>query len=415
MTDHLSIGVLTATVPRFLVDEVISECNRREKRSRLLPAHVVVYFVMALALFADGYEEVIRALVNGLRYARTWSSGWVVPTSSALAQARARLGEEVMAELFWRVAVPVAKAGTPGAWCERWRVMAIDGVMLDLPDCEANLAEYPKQGGASPTPYPQARVVALSEVGTHAIIDARIGSMATGERELATTVARSLETDMLLTADRGFYSFELWRTCAATGAALLWRLPKTMILPVLAVLPDGSYLSQVHAPGTKPATPRPVDVSQEEDPATAKHLWVRVIDYHVGTDGHDGDGPGQGETYRLITTILRHEDAEAQVLAGAYAQRWEIESALREIQCELRTPGATLRSKTPPMVRQEIWGLLLTHYAIRAFMTDAVDTDEIDPDRLRTRRALNIIRRTVTDAAAFSPRSPEQAPRPRRR
>jgi hypothetical protein len=402
LTDHLSIGVLTATVPRFLVDEVISECNRREKRSRLLPAHVVVYFVMALALFADGYEEVIRALVNGLRYARTWSTGWAVPTSSALAQARVRLGEEVMAELFWRVAVPVAKAGTPGAWCERWRVMAIDGVMLDLPDTPANLAEYPKQGGTNPTPYPQARVVALAECGTHAILDATIGSMATGERELAAPLTRSVEASDLVTADRGFYSFDAWRTWAASGAQLAWRVSKTTALPVVQVLPDGSYLSQIHARGTKPATGLPVH-DAEDDPATATHLWVRVIEYHVGTDGHDADGAGQGETYRLITTILRHEDAEAQVLAAVYAQRWEIESALREIQCQLRTPGTTLRSKTPAMVRQEIWGLLLTHYAIRAFMTDAVDTLEIDPDRLSTIRAINIIRRTVTDAAAFPP------------
>jgi len=253
LTDHLSIGVLTATVPRFLVDEVLIELNRREKRSRLLPAHVVVYFVMALALFADGYEEVIRALVNGLRYARTWSSAWTVPTSSALAQARARLGEEVMAELFWRVAVPVAKAATPGAWCERWRVMAIDGVMLDLPDTEANLAEYPKQGGTSPTPYPQARVVALAECGTHAILDATIGSMAQGERELAAPLTRSVDTSHLVTADRGFYSFDAWRTWAATGAQLVWRVSKTTTLPVVQVLPDGSYLSR--ASGTSTAAP----------------------------------------------------------------------------------------------------------------------------------------------------------------
>lgn len=412
MTDHLSIGVLSATVPRFLVDEVLSELNRREKRSRLLPAHVVVYFVMALALFADGYEEVIRALVNGLRYARTWSTAWAVPTSSALAQARVRLGEEVMAELFWRVAVPVAKAGTPGAWCARWRVMAIDGVMLDLPESEANLAAYPKQGGPSPTPYPQARVVALAECGTHAILDATIGSMATGERELAAPLTRSVDTSHLVTADRGFYSFDAWRTWAATGAQLLWRVSKTTTLPVVQVLPDGSYLSQVHARGTRAATPRPVDVADEEDPATAEHLWVRVIEYRIDGAGPDAEATG---TYRLITTILRHEDAEAQVLAATYAQRWEIESALREVQCQLRTPGTTLRSKTPQMVRQEIWGLLLTHYAIRAFMTDAVDTLEIDPDRLSTIRAINIIRRTVTDAAAFPPRSPQTPTRPRRR
>lgn len=128
LTDHLSIGVLTKTVPRYIVDDVLSETARKEKRSRLLPAHVVVYFVMALALFRDGYDEVMRHLVHGLRFARTWSQQWKVPTTGAMAQAGTRLGEAPMAELFARIAQPLASPGTPGAWLGRWRVMAIDGV-----------------------------------------------------------------------------------------------------------------------------------------------------------------------------------------------------------------------------------------------------------------------------------------------
>lgn len=144
LPDRLSIGVLTKTVPRFIVDEVLAETGRKEKRSRLLPAHVVIYFVMALALFQDGYDEVMRHLVHGLRFSRTWSRDWKVPTTGAMSQARARLGEAPMAELFARIAQPMASPGTPGAWLGRWRLMAIDGVMLDIPDTPANLAEYEK-------------------------------------------------------------------------------------------------------------------------------------------------------------------------------------------------------------------------------------------------------------------------------
>src|SRR4051794_39524236 len=170
LTDHLSIGVLTATVPRFIVDEVIAAGERKEKRSRLLPAHVVVYFVMALALFRDGYDEVIRALVHGLRFARTWSTTWQVPTTGAISQARVRLGESVMRELFVRVAQPLAGAGTPVAWLGPWQLMAIDGVMLDTPETDANLAVYEKAVGGTRRPYPQVKIVGLAECGTHALI-----------------------------------------------------------------------------------------------------------------------------------------------------------------------------------------------------------------------------------------------------
>lgn len=406
LTDHLSIGVLTCTVPRFIIDEVLVQTGRKEKRSRLLPAHVVMYFVMALALFRDGYDEVIRHLVHGLRFARTWSRNWTVPTTGAMSQARVRLGEAPLRELFARVAVPLASEGTPGAWLGRWRLMAIDGVMLDIPDTEANLVDYDKVVGGTRRPYPQLKIVGLGECGTHALLDARIGSIRQGERELAGPLAANLETNMLALADRGFFSYDLWRTYLLTGAELLWRLTKTTHLPVLTALPDGSYLSEIKSFRGAGKTRIPID--RVEDPYLATHIPVRVIEYQIDT----GDGTTHPEVFRLITTILDPDQADAHQLATTYAQRWEFESSLREIECQLLEPGSTLRSKTPEMVRQEIWGLLLTHYAIRSFMKEAADTTDIDPNRLSTIRAINIVRRSVTDPAGFSPHRTQTATHP---
>jgi len=407
LTDHLSIGVLTATVPRFIVDEVIAAGERKEKQSRLLPAHVVVYFVMALALFRDGYDEVIRSLVHGLQFARTWWKAWQVPTTGALSQARVRLGEQVMRDLFTRVAQPLATPATPGGWLGPWRLMAIDGVMLDIPDTAANLAVYEKAVAGTRRPHPQVKVVGLGECGTHAILDAALGSIRNGERELAAPLTRSLEPNMLVTADRGFFSYELWRAYLLTGAQLLWRLTKTTHLPVLQVLPDGSYLSEIKSFRGPGRTRIPWD--KVADPMLATHIPVRVIEYQIDA----GDALTHLEQFRLITTILDPADADARELAACYAQRWEFESSLREIECQLLEPGSTLRSRTPEMVRQEIWGLLLTHYAVRAFMAKAADTIDIDPDPLSTIRAINIIRRSVTDPAEFSPRSTRESTHPR--
>jgi hypothetical protein len=400
LTDHVSLGVLTRVIPRFVVDEVLTETGGRETRSRLLPAHVVVYFVVALSLFTDGYEEVLRKLVNGLRFARTWSSKWSVPSTAALSKARLRLGEKPMRELFNRVAVPVAKPGTPGAWLRSWRLMAIDGVMIDIPDTPENLAEYRKAEGGTRRPFPQTRTVTLTECGTHAIIGATIGSILQGERELAGPLTSKITPDMLIIADRGFFSFQLWVDYLGTGCDLLFRMWKTMILDPVTVLPDGSYLAEIarqHArAGKTHITP---DQAVGGQLRLATHIPVRVIEYQV--HGHTDDD-GNTETFRIITTILNPDHASATELAQTYHQRWETETAYREVETYLRN-GNGIRSKKPETVRQEIWGLFLAHYAVRAFMTEAADTVEMDPDRISFTRTLNILRRQITDPAAFSP------------
>ncbi|HZM67047.1 MAG TPA: IS4 family transposase [Nakamurella sp.] len=407
LTDHVSLGTLTRIIPRYIVDDVLVETNSREQRSRTLPAHVVVYFVVALSLFTDGYEEVIRKLVNGLRFARVWSRDWAVPTTAALSQARTRLGEAPLKALYQAVAVPLATPTTPGAWLRDWRVMAIDGVMIDMPDTEANRAAYGNtDADRTVRPFPQIRAVGLDEVGTHAVVAVALGSIYQGERELTKTLAHHLGPDMLLTADRGFYSFALYRDLTATGCQLLWRVSSTVILPVLKVLPDGSYLSEIAAPGVRGTKKTRIDAATVDDIALATHITVRVIEYQV-RDHTDTHAPSQ--TFRLITTILDPELASAVELAEAYHQRWEEESAFREIETYLRA-GKGLRSKKPELVRQEIYGLFLAHYAIRAFMLEAADTVDIDPDRISFTRTLNIARRRITDPAAFSPLPTQDTP-----
>ncbi|MCE7001989.1 transposase domain-containing protein [Kibdelosporangium philippinense] len=204
-TDGISIGVLTRLLDRDLVDEVLADTGRREKRTRLLPARVVVYWVLALCLFfEDSYEEVMRKLVNGLRFLGTWRDDWHVPTTSALSQARQRLGAEPLQVLFERVAVPMARPGTKGAWFHGWRVMAVDGLVLDVPDTDDNVAVFGKKShGGGESPFPQVRVVGLGECGTHAIVAAAIDSWRVYERELLTRILDDLEPGMLALSIHG--------------------------------------------------------------------------------------------------------------------------------------------------------------------------------------------------------------------
>lgn len=285
--------------------------------------------------------------------------------------------------------------------------MAIDSVMLDIPDTPANLAHYDKPEGGTRRPFPQLRAVGLCEVGTHALLAGELGTIHDGERALAQALTGRIQADMLVTADRGFYSFDLWRDYLATGAALLWRLTSTMTLEPIDTLPDGSYLAEIVSKRVRGGTSR-ITQDTVDDLSLVTHLPVRVIEYRV--TGH-AEEPATSETFRLITTILDPTHASAEELAATYHQRWELEGAFKEIEIYLRA-GRGIRSKTPELVRQEVWGLFLTHYAIRAFMAEAADTVDMDPDRLSFTRTLNIVRRRITDPAAISPQQQKDTPPP---
>ncbi|MFJ2780704.1 IS4 family transposase, partial [Kitasatospora sp. NPDC087315] len=293
ISDRIAIGVLTQAFPPGLVDEVIAETGRVEKRSRLLPARVVVYFVLAMCLFfGQGYEEVARLLGEGLGDGRR---SWRVPTTAAIGRARRRLGVEPLKALFARVCHPVAVPETAGAWYRRWHLVAVDGTTLDLADTEANDAHFGRPGtGRGIGAFPQARVVGLAECGTHAVFGAVVGPLSAGEQVLSRRLFTHLREGMLLLADRGFYGFELWQAARASGADLLWRVRSNAALPVMRVLEDGSYLSTVHAEPDRRSRRNPVT--------------VRVVEYTLARTGDQ-------VVYRLVTTILDPEQAPAHELA----------------------------------------------------------------------------------------------------
>jgi len=396
LTDRISVGVLTRVVPRDLVEEVVAYAGRKEKRSRLLPAHVVVYYVLALGLFfGEAYEEVMHRLVGGLQFLKNWEKAWKVPTTSAISQARARLGAAPLEELFHRVAVPLARPGTRGGWFRSWRVMAIDGVVLDVPDTPENNAEFAHStGGKGESAFPTVRVVGLAECGTHAIVSAALGTWTTNEQTLVPDLLPDLEPDMLVLADRGFYSYKLFHAITGTGAAVVFRATAKLVLPVLEVYPDGSYRSVILDSATSSAVRKRAKKAGEgaHDVLIAAGTPCRVIEYMIPNRGDDN------ETFCLITSILDWEDAPSYELAALYHERWEFELTLDEIEIHQLGHGRVLRSKSPEMVRQEIWGILLTHYAIRHLMHDAADTADIDPDRLSFMRSLRLIRRHIGQA-----------------
>lgn len=378
--------------------------GRREKRSRLLPSHVVVYYVLALALFfGESYEEVMRRLVGGLQFLHNWSGSWNVPTSSAISQARARLGDEPLEELFHRVAVPMARPGTRGAWFRSWRIMAIDGVILDVPDTPENNEVFDhSSGGKGGSAFPVVRVVGLGECGTHAIVAATLGSWSTSEHRLAPQLLPAFAGDMLVLADRGFYSYRLWTEALKTGAALVFRVGSQLVLPVLESFPDGSYRSVLldpkrQSPIRKLARRRSEGQHGDLSVLESSGVACRVVEYNI--ENRDG----VNEIVRIITSILDPDDAPSYELAALYHERWEFELSLREIEIHQMGHGRVLRSKSPTMIRQEIWGILLAHYAIRHLMYEAADTADIDPDRLSFIRSLRLIRRQTTDQAGFSP------------
>ncbi|GAA1501934.1 IS4 family transposase [Kitasatospora kazusensis] len=392
LSDRIAIGVLTQAFPRSLVDEVIAECGRVERRSRLLPARVVVYFVLAMCLFfGQGYEEVARLLGEGLGDGRR---PWRVPTTAAIGRARRRLGPEPLKVLFARVCRPVAVRGTAGAWYRRWQLVAMDGTTLDLADTADNDEFFGRPGsGRGVGAFPQARLVALAECGTHTVFGAALGPLSVSEQTLSRQLFAHLRAGMLLLADRGFYGFELWQQARAGGADLLWRVKKNAALPVVRVLDDGSYLSEVHA---------------EQDRRTRRHpVTVRVIEYTLASTGDT-------MLYRLVTTLLDPTQAPAGELAALYTQRWEIETTLDEIKTHQRGPRLVLRSKYPWGVEQEVYGLLLVHHAIRQLMHQAALHEGIDPDRLSFTRSLRVVRRQVPAQAGLSPRHtrPRTDPRP---
>jgi hypothetical protein len=426
--DQVSLGVLVNAVPRDLVDDAVAVCGVREKRSDgKLPAHVITYLTLALCLFPDDdYEEVATKVTGSLDRWNCWNAAWSVPTASAITQARKRLGRAVFPELFERCCGPVA--GEPGvtarvlalgtargSFMRRWRLLAIDGFDVDVPDTDTNAAEFGYAGsGDNRSAFPKVRVVALAECGTHAFVAAEVGAYRVGEKTLAQRLYPRLRADELLTADRGFYSWSAWDAASATGAALLWRAPTQLALPVIRVLDDGTYLTALITPSIRGqrrerllAAARAgvdlTDINAVPEAFNDRGLPVihlaRVIEYDVP----DRVGGGTGEVIVLLSTITDPDQARADELAAAYHQRWEEETANDQLKTHLRGPGRVLRSRLPDLVHQEIWAYLITHHAISALTARASAAADLDPDRISFAKALRMIRRTATGTADIPP------------
>lgn len=391
LEDRISVGLLARAFPRATVEAVIESAGARERRVRMLPAWLVVYYVLALALFMDmGGGRVMRKLAGTLAWAARGVTV-VVPSEEALSRARARLGPVPLRLLFEAVAGPLATAGTPGGFWRGRRVLSVDGTTLDVQDTPANWARFGGPGTASESGqalaggFPKMRVVALAECGTRALIAARLGSYATSEKALTIELLPLLGQGMLVLADRNFPGHDLWGRAAATGADLLWRVGSSFPLPVQTVLADGTYLSELAVPKDKRRT-------------GAEPITVRVVEYHLLDDRGNPT-----ETFVLITTLLDPASAPAAELAELYHDRWQIENAFGSLKSGLKGDGVVLRSKAPDGAEQELWALLCAYHAIRELMCAAAELAEHDPLRLSFVAALDAVRGPVGDPAAFPP------------
>jgi len=386
ITDHISLGVVAKTFPVATVKSILEATGRSSRRQRELPAHVVVYYVIALALYMHvSYREVLRCLLEGIQWLLNPAARIKVTGKSGISQARTRLGVEPVKQLHDQIVCPIATEATKGAWYQGWRVVSLDGSTLDVADEDANDAAFGRpvaQRGKSA--FPQIRFVSLVENGTHVLFGTQMAGYGTSEMALAKGVIPWLGQGMLCLADRYFFSFELWRQARGTGAELLWRIRKNLRLPCEQRLADGSYLSRIYP-------------SQQDRQRNRNGVVVRVIDYQL--EGVAGAEP----MYRLVTTILDPDKAPALDLAALYHERWEIETALDELKTHLRGARIVLRSKRPDLVCQEFYGLMMAHFAIRGLMHEAALKADEDPDRLSFVHAVRVIRRKIPSFNAIPP------------
>jgi hypothetical protein len=385
VTDHVSLGVIARSLPIGEVRQVLAETGKASERERDLPAQVMVYYAIALALYMTASSrEVLRCLLEGLRW--LWGAEAVrVAGRSGISQARTRLGEAPLRQLHERVVRPIATLATKGAWCRAWRLVSLDGSCLDVADTDENRIAFGRpEASRGESAFPQVRFVALVENGTHVLFGARLGGFADGETTLAHEALPALGPGMLCLADRQFFGHALWQEAAATGADLLWRVKRNLRLPREAVLADGSFLTTVYP-------------SQKDRRHRTGGVRVRVVECRL-------EGVADAEPlYRLVTTILDPAEASAAELAALYHERWEIESALAELKTHLRGVRVVLRSKTPELVRQEFWGLLLAHFAVRGLMHEAALRADEDPDQLSFLHAVRVVRRKLPLFAAVPP------------
>ena len=390
ITDYISLGVISKSFPVQTVETVLARTGKTSQRQRDLPAHVVVYYVIALALYMQSsYREVLRCLLEGVQWLSNPTAPLRVVGKSGISKARTRLGWEAIRDLHDELVQPIATRSTRGAWYRAWRLVSLDGSCLDVADEQVNDKAFGRPGsGRGDSAFPQIRFVSLVENGTHVLFASQMDGYHTSEITLAKKVLPRLKRGMLCLADRGFFGFELWQQAQSTGADLLWRMKKNMRMDCDQRLADGSYLRSVYP-------------SERDWRHKTNGVAVRVIDYRL--EGIEDAEP----IYRLVTTILDPKKAPAAELAALYHERWEVETAFDELKTHLRGARMVLRSKTPDLVRQEFYGLLMAHFAIRGLMHEAALKADEDPDRISYVHAVRVIRRKLAVYPAISPSEEE--------
>ena len=393
ITDYISLGVVTKFFPAGRVQEILKKTGRASIRERDLPAQVMIYYVIAMALYMhSSYREVLRCVLEGIQWLAEPSSKIRVTGSSGISQARTRLGWEPLQQLHDEVVQPIAVKSTKGAWYERWRLVSLDGSTLDVADENENAEAFGRPGsGRGESAYPQIRFVSLAEIGTHVLFGTQMAGCSTSEIALSKAVLSNLKKGMLCLADRNFFGFQMWKQAADTGADLLWRVKMNALLPCEKRLSDGSYLCRIYASAG--------DKRKKRD-----GVVVRVIEYQL--EGVQNSEP----IYRLVTTILNDDHAPAEQLAALYHERWEIETVFDELKTHLRGARIILRSKTPDLVRQEFYGLMMAHFAVRGLMHEAALSVSEDPDRISFLHTVRVVRRKMAAFSAIPPSGSEAVP-----
>ena len=377
----LSVEALSEVIPQTAIDEVIALEGVKHQRERRLTAAVTLWIVIALHLYPTvAIAGVLRKLARGLRFVCSTPS-LTLPGDSAIAARRQQLGARALVALFKRICRPMATPQTPGAWLFGLRAVAIDGTSEDAPDTPANAKAFGRHPtGRGRSAFPQLQGVYLVECGTHAVFDAGFWPCSTSERVGGFRLLRSLTRGMLVLWDRGFHDFAMVVSARQRGAHVLARLPSYAHPKTVRVLSDGSLLARMV----------PSDYARRK---AGEQVLVRVISYTIS----DPALPGYGEQHRVMTTLLNPRLAPAQEVACGYHERWEAEITIDEIDTHQRLVGRTLRSLTPMGVIQELYGILLMHYAVRWLMHQAALRHEIDPDRLSFVHAIEVIRDAVPE------------------
>jgi hypothetical protein len=386
---ELSLEALAAVVTPEAVEAAVAACGARERRVRKLPAAAVAVVCVAMNLYAAlPLDQVVARLVSGLRWLWPHPDAWCV-SGGALCRARGRLGARPLVALFKRVCRPLATRATPGAFFGRWRLLALDGTKWDVPDTPANERAFGRPAASRGTSaWPQVQVVALSECGTHAVCDAGVWRCDAGEHAAARRLLRSVGPDDLVTWDRGLHSFDLVVGTRARRAHLLGRVSASVQPAVVRTLPDGTQLVRLC----------PSDSRRRR---AGEQALARLITYTLD----DPARPGYGEVHRLVTSLLNPRVAPAAALVEAYHARWEEELAFDEVETHQR-PARPLRSQTPVGVLQEVYGLLLAHYVVRAVMADAAATaapTPLPPTRLSFLTTLRLIRGAIPELQRTAP------------